>query len=323
MKYFKKIYIFLYYLFILGVLFSQNYYADNNVQFFKSLHNNNNSNLDCDDSDLNIDGIVDIFDIYIILNCILSNDCIECVDINQDYYVNVIDIIIIIDIINNPVVTVEDIDGNIYRIININNKIWMAENLKVTRYNNGDSITYIHDSNVWNNFNHGHYTIYNNDFDHLNNHGYLYNWNAVNDERGICPIGYHVPTDIEWSNLISYLDSLSNPEAENHDEYESYIAGGILKSTGTIDDGNGYWYQPNLGATDSLGFSSNASGVIPDQNGNTEFHGYYLGYIAFYWTSTEISNIYAWSRELSFMETTVHRHSIAKNYGMSVRCISD
>ena len=123
MKHFSKIYIFSYYLFILGILFSQNYYADNNVLFLKSLYNNTNSNLDCDDGDLNIDGIVDILDIYIILNCILSNDCIECFDLNQDYYVNVIDIIILIDIINNPVVTVEDIDGNIYRIININNAI--------------------------------------------------------------------------------------------------------------------------------------------------------------------------------------------------------
>ena len=138
MKYFKKIYIFLYYLFILGVLFSQNYYADNNVQFFKSLYNNNNSNLDCDDSDLNIDGIVDIFDIYIILNCILSNDCIECVDINQDYYVNVIDIIIIIDIINNPVVTVEDIDGNILRLAKIDTSYYSIH--KVSTVLNYDQI---------------------------------------------------------------------------------------------------------------------------------------------------------------------------------------
>ena len=79
----------------------------------------------------------------------------------------------------------------------------MAENLKTTRYSNGDEIIYIDNPNDWNNNFVGHYAAYNNDLLNVDLYGYLYNWSAANDSRGICPEGFHLPSDQEWSELIN------------------------------------------------------------------------------------------------------------------------
>ena len=94
----------------------------------------------------------------------------------------------------------------------------MAENLKTTRYMNGDEITFIDDPNNCDNNYMGHYAAYNNDLTNINTYGYLYNWSAANDIRGICPDGFHLPSDEEWSELILHLDPSANPYAENHDD---------------------------------------------------------------------------------------------------------
>ena len=279
---------------------------------------------ECSDGDINNDNEVNIQDILIIVNCILEYNCDECSDLNEDSTTNVIDILIVIDIILNPPdLGVIDIDGNLYETIQVGEQLWMKENLKVTHYNNGDEILFIDNSQLWNDYNNGQYTLYNNDESNIDLHGFLYNWSAINDERGICPLGFHIPTDNEWAELISFLDEDANPNAENHDEFESMIAGGLLKGIGTIESGDGYWYEPNTGATNSIDFSALGSGVIPDENGNLESLGSYIGYLAFFWTSTEINDNLAWSRELAFINTTVHRHSLTKNYGLSVRCIQN
>lgn len=228
-------------------------------------------------------------------------------DANSDGELNVVDIVVQVSCIlencweSKP--SCVDYDGNVYETVQIGNQLWMAENLKTTRYLNGDEIIFINNNSNWDNYTTGHY--------------------AVNDERGICPDGYHIPSDEEWSELVVYLDPTANPYAVDHDELHTEIAGGFLKDTGTIQGNNGFWEEPNLGATNESGFSALPSGLTNDENGNSDQMGYYLGYLAWFWTSTEIDDELAWSRELFSMAPSIHRHSLTKNYGISVRCISD
>ena len=248
--------------------------------------------------DANGDGSLDVIDIVTQVDCILE----DCWDNYQ---------------------VCEDIDGNVYETVQIGDQIWMAENLKTTRYANGDEIIFIDDPNIWDNNYLGHYASYNNDLSNVDLYGYLYNWAATNDSRGICPDGFHIPSDEEWSELILYLDPNANPFAENHDDVHSNLAGSLLKDTGTIQSGTGLWQEPNTNATNESGFTALPAGLTNDENGNYDLMGYYLGYLAWFWTSTEINSDIAWSRELFWLGSDVHRHSITKNYGISVRCVSD
>ena len=101
--------------------------------------------------------------------------------------------------------TVKDIDGNTYKTIQIGSQVWMAENLKVTHYRNGDSIDNIPDFDTWNAATKGAWCYYAN-ADYLDAaYGKLYNWYAVNDSRGLCPTGWHVPSYDEWVTLANYL----------------------------------------------------------------------------------------------------------------------
>jgi len=248
--------------------------------------------------DANDDGILNILDVLVEVECIL-NDCWETFPI------------------------CEDIDGNIYQTVQIGQQLWMAENLKTTRYSNGDEIIFIDNPNLWDNNFVGHYAVYNNDLSNADTYGYLYNWSAAVDDRGICPEGFHLPSDEEWSELILYLDPDANPFAENHDDIHSSFAGGPLKGTGTIQGNDGLWQEPNYGATNASGFFALPAGLTNDENGNYDLMGYYLGYLAWFWTSTEVESDLAWTRELFWLGSDIHRHSITKNYGISVRCVSD
>ena len=138
--------------------------------------------------------------------------------------------------------TITDIDGNIYKIVKIGEQYWMAENLRVTRYRNGDSITLITDNNEWKNTTSGAYCVYGNTDDFISSYGFLYNWYAIDDERNISPEGWHIPTEAEWNTLFNSLGG-----------YE--IAGGKMKETGTS-----HWNSPNSGATNESGFSARGGG---------------------------------------------------------------
>lgn len=137
--------------------------------------------------------------------------------------------------------TVTDIDGNVYSTIGIGGQIWMAENLKVTQYRNGDEIPNLTDDILWSNTTEGAYCCYNNDPNIALVYGNLYNWYAVIDSRNIAPEGWHVPTEDEWDKLINWLGGED-------------IAGGKLKST-TL------WNAPNAAATNESGFGGLPSGM--------------------------------------------------------------
>jgi uncharacterized protein (TIGR02145 family) len=124
-----------------------------------------------------------------------------------------------------------DIDGNQYDVIKIGNQLWMKENLKVSKYRNGEAILTGLVNSAWANTNKGAYAIYDNDNTNNERYGNLYDWYAVNDSRGLCPSGWHIPSESEWSTLISYLGGESVPR-------------GKLKSIGTS-----YWNSPNSDAT--------------------------------------------------------------------------
>ena len=201
---------------------------------------------------------------------------------------------------------VSDIDGNIYITTKIGNQWWMAENLKVTRYQNGDSIPNVTDVGQWVNLTAGAYCNYDNDTSNVSTYGRLYNWYAVDDYRNLAPEGWHVPTDEEWQELVDYLGG-------------DAVAGGKLKAKGTIEDGDGLWYEPNEGATNVSGFSALPGGCRYSYLGS--FND--VGSFALFWSSTELGSISAWRRDLRFDYSGIRSDYFDKRYGFSVRCVRD
>lgn len=194
--------------------------------------------------------------------------------------------------------TVTDIDGNIYNTVIIGFQTWLKEDLKVTKYNNGQIIQNITDITGWQNHNPGGaYCWYNNDVGNKSTYGALYNWYAVYTGN-LCPKGWHVPTDAEWTILTTYLGKK--------------VAGGKLKEGGTS-----YWTQPNEGADNSSGFTA-----LP--GGYRSIDGTFssIGYSGFWWSSTEYGNG-AWYRFMGYGNSTALRHLDYKTYGFSVRCLRD
>ena len=135
--------------------------------------------------------------------------------------------------------TVVDIDGNVYNTVTIGTQVWMVENLKTTKYRNGDAIPNVTGNASWVALSTGAYCWYNNDAaTYKATYGALYNWYAVGDSRNIAPSGWHVATDSEWTTLSTFLGGES-------------IAGDKLKEIGTS-----HWLSPNTGATNSNGFTA-------------------------------------------------------------------
>jgi uncharacterized protein (TIGR02145 family) len=139
--------------------------------------------------------------------------------------------------------TITDTQGNSYAIVTIGSQTWMAENLRSTFYCNGDPIPQISNVDNWNTATTAGYTVYNSLPSNDTIYGKLYNWFAMSDTRNICPCGWHVPTDQEFTTLTDYLGT------------EGY-AGGKMKSTGTLQAGTGLWDVDNFGATNESGFTA-------------------------------------------------------------------
>ncbi|MEY4114954.1 MAG: hypothetical protein RLZ76_1647, partial [Bacteroidota bacterium] len=199
--------------------------------------------------------------------------------------------------------SVSDIDGNTYKTIQIGDQIWMAENLKVSKLNDGTPILFGDRDLNWD----GVYTIkdavytwYNNSISNKEVYGGLYNWYAVNTNK-LCPSGWHVPSDDEWKTLENYLGGY-------------LVAGGKLKQTGSI-----YWQIPNWGATNTTGFTSLPGGIRVEKT----FTG--IGNYGQYWSSTPNGDnppgaIY---RQTHFQGELLERNTNFKVYGISVRCLKD
>ena len=198
--------------------------------------------------------------------------------------------------------TVTDIDGNTYNTVTIGNQVWMKENLKVSKYRNGDSlisIKYGLSDSIWAITTNGAYAINYNDPAMNTIYGKLYNWYAVADSRCLCPVGWHVPSDAEWSTLENFLGGDS-------------LAGGKMKEVSPL------WASPNTGATNSSGFSALPGGL-------RVFFGrlYFEGRYGYWWSSTENSSTDAFGRFLSYESGFFFRNPDPKESGFSVRCLKD
>ena len=205
------------------------------------------------------------------------------------------------DAISEDECFITDIDGNIYETVGIGNQVWMAENLRSTRYNNGSEIDYLPDNTQWMNATTGAYYPPNGQFALTDDYGLLYNHIAINDSRGLCMEGWHVPTIEEWLILIEYIGG----------------DGCILKSTGTIEDGDGLWHSPNTGAMNTYGFSANPAGVR--QGDDALFVE--LGNLSYFWSITDSDEI---AVKLSHNTININsNHNGLGHDGFSVRCIKD
>ncbi|NDC42012.1 MAG: hypothetical protein EBZ77_10760 [Chitinophagia bacterium] len=223
-------------------------------------------------------------------------------------------------IVSNPGAGVTYGGVNYPTVVLGNGQEWMAQNLNTTQYNDGTAIPLVTDTNQWAaNYNNG-TTLpmmcwYNNDQATYtaNTFGALYNWYAVspttNGNRNVCPTGWHVPSDAEWSVLINYLDPNANGGNTNPN-----VAGGKMKSTGTQ-----YWLSPNQDATNESGFSGLPGGA----RGNGVLPFVSIGEYGYWWSSTEDSTTNAWLRYLGYTNGNVGRITNDKGNGFSVRCLRD
>ncbi|MEI6754179.1 MAG: FISUMP domain-containing protein [Paludibacter sp.] len=198
--------------------------------------------------------------------------------------------------------TVTDIDGNVYHTITIGTQTWMVENLKTTTYNDGAAIPNVTDDTAWKALTTPAYCWYNNDAATFKNtYGALYNWYAVNTGK-LAPIGWHVPSDAEWTTLTDYLGG-------------GNVAGGKLKEIGTT-----HWLSPNYGATNEIGFSA-----LPGGRREGYWDGAFstLGEDGGWWCETEFSTWNAWYRNMFNLNSAVGRSNYYKYNGFSVRCVRD
>ena len=195
--------------------------------------------------------------------------------------------------------TVTDIDGNVYHSVTIGTQVWMVENLKTTKLNDGTAIPIVTDGTIWDALTTPGCCWYNNDSaSNKNTYGALYNWYAVN--TGIlAPTGWHVPTDSEWSILTTYLGG------EN-------VAGGALKESGTT-----HWISPNSGATNITGFTALPGGSHLGKGGF-----YSIGNYGQWWTATENTSN-ADIRRLYYNNASSVSSYDARSNGQSVRLIKD
>lgn len=198
--------------------------------------------------------------------------------------------------------TVTDVEGNVYNTITIATQTWMAENLKTGKYNNGDLIGTTSPANLdltyatspeyqW---------AYEGNESNVTINGRLYTWYAISDSRGVCPTGWHIPTDAEWTTLTNALG-------------DETIAGAKLKETGFI-----HWRTPNTGATNATGFTA-LPGGFRDNDGTF----FYLGTYGRWWSITEDQSIYIWYRFMTYTSINVFREHSYKRGGLSVRCLKD
>jgi len=215
-------------------------------------------------------------------------------------------------------VTVTDIDGNTYKTVKIGDQLWMAENLKVTHYRNGDPIPNAADRAYWNDLNKrgiGCRCVKDDDPANVANFGWLYTWFAVNDSRHIAPEGWHVPSDAEWKELEMAL-GMSRDEA-NSIGRRGTDEGGKMKDTGLLE-GTGFWKSPNTGATNESGLS-----VLPGGYRGRTCDFQWLYFEAHFWSSTQSNKIEACSRKLDYKRSNVARYKSDMDNGYSVRCIKD
>jgi uncharacterized protein (TIGR02145 family) len=196
--------------------------------------------------------------------------------------------------------TITDTVGNIYKTVQIGKQIWLAENLKTTKLNDGSPIPFVSDIKDWSNLSTPGYCYYENDQVKFGGiFGVLYNWFAVNTGK-LCPDGWHVPTDSDWKMLTSFLGG-------------KITAGNKLK-----EEGNTHWIWPNSGATNETGWTALPGGR---RNSGGVFSS--VGEWSYFWSSTPVAENKAWYYGIGNSDGTIDRYTYRKKSGFSVRCLHD
>ena len=217
--------------------------------------------------------------------------------------------------------TVTDIDGNVYNTVQIGNQCWMKENLRTTRYASGTSIAL--GSSTSTTMAYRYYP--NNNSSNVSTYGYLYNWKAVmrnssssvanpSGVQGICPDGWHVPSDAEWTQLTDYVGGQSQYYCSNNPENIAKALASTsnwTSSTGTCTVGN------SQSTNNATGFSALPAGSYSNYGYN------YSGLLAYFWSAAESSSSDAYFRLLGYGNAPVYRRSNNQYNGYSVRCVRD
>ena len=216
---------------------------------------------------------------------------------------------------------VTDVDGNSYDAVQIGDQVWMAENLRTTRYANGESISLGTSTSTTTPYRYNP----NDDADNVSTYGYLYNWSAVmhgassseanpSGVQGICPNGWHVPSDAEWTQLTNYVRSQTQYQC-NNESY--YIAKALASTTGWSSSTTTCVVGNNPSTNNATGFSA-----LPAGGYGGGFY-YYFGYFAYFWSATENNGDDAYGRFLYYGDAHVGRHDYSRSSGLSVRCVRD
>ena len=196
--------------------------------------------------------------------------------------------------------TVLDIDGNQYELVEIGTQTWLKQNLKTTKFKNGESILKVLEGDAtWGFLPTAAMGIFNEDNSINEMYGSLYNWYATSDARGICPEGYHVPSKTEWTELIDHLGGAS-------------VAGDKLKEAGLE-----HWLMGNNGTNNSK-FTALPGGFRPPTGISAD-----TSVVAWFWSSTSESSNTGISYRLLYNQSDIMALDISKKYGFSCRCLQD
>ncbi len=220
--------------------------------------------------------------------------------------------------------TLTDIDGNEYPILQIGDQWWMAENLRVTRYRDGDNIPTGLDNADWQDTKSGAYAVYPHDnvdgidseAEMLVKYGALYNWYAVIDQRGLCPVGWSVASDDDWKQLEMHL-GMSEEDA-NKINWRGAPVGGKMKAPLTLPLLHPRWNSSGEDVTNESEFSGLPAGT---RGSVATFHS--IGSHSHWWISAEYNDDNAWSRALRHDLSGVFKGHYRKSVGFSIRCIKN
>lgn len=198
-----------------------------------------------------------------------------------------------------PAGEARDVNGRVYRTVRIGGQVWMAENLAVTHYRNGDPIAYLPNDRDWIKAQQGAYALYDDDTLLARTYGLLYNWHAVQDVRGLAPEGWHIPTEAEVAALVAHIGG-------------DTLAGSVLKAAGG-------WLAPHQDAGPASGFNALPGGYRHGENGRS----YTLGSNGYWWNQAGSYELFAWSRRFYSVFAHIQRDTAFKRYGFAVRCVRD
>jgi uncharacterized protein (TIGR02145 family) len=221
--------------------------------------------------------------------------------------------------------TIKDIENNVYKVVQIGTQVWMAENLRTTKYNDNANIPLVTDNDAWYYLKTPGYCWYDNETSNKFIYGALYNWYTVNTGK-LCPTGWHVPTDAEWTTLENYL--IANGYNYDGTTIGNKYAKALASTTTEVSPVTGWYSNSNVGSVgntdypakrNATGFTALPSGHRYEDDGSCNG----LGWESSWWSATENSTANAWYRCMYNLNSDVKRNISNKELGFSVRCVRD